>query len=64
LIEALPRTTRHQRRPFDKIRRAYIEARYSKHYRITKELLAEAMASVEALQGIVKEVCGEGLLQR
>jgi predicted nucleotidyltransferase/HEPN domain-containing protein len=62
LIEAWPRKTRHQRRPFDKIRRAYVEARYSKHYRITKELLAEATTSVEALQGIVKAVCEERLI--
>lgn len=34
--------------------RAYVEARYSKHYRITKELLTEATASVEALQRGVK----------
>jgi hypothetical protein len=48
-----------QRRPFDRIRRAYVEARYSKHYRITKETLAEATGSVEMLQGIVKVVCEE-----
>ncbi len=61
LIEAWPRKTRQSRRPFDRIRRAYVEARYSKHYRITKEMLAEAMASVERLQGIVKAVCEERL---
>lgn len=61
LIEAWPRKTRHQRRPFDRIRRAYVEARYSKHYRITKEVLAEATASVEMLQGIVKSICEERL---
>lgn len=61
LIEAWPRKTRHQRRPFDKIRRAYVEARYSKHYRITKEMLEEATASVERLQGIVRVVCVDRL---
>ena len=61
LIEAWPRKTRAARRPFDRIRRAYVEARYSKHYRITKETLAEATASVEMLQGIVKAVCEERL---
>ena len=61
LIEAWPRKTRNDRRPFDRIRRAYVEARYSKHYRITKEVLAEAMASVEMLQGIVKAICEERL---
>ena len=61
LIEAWPRKTRYQRRAFERIWRAYVEARYSKHYRITKELLAEAAASVETLQGIVKAVCEERL---
>ncbi len=61
LIEAWPRKTRNDRRPFDRIRRAYVEARYSKHYRITKEMLAEATASVEMLQGIVRVVCEERL---
>ncbi len=63
LIEAWPRKTRSDRRAFNHIQRAYVEARYSKHYRITKELLAEATASVEALQGIVKAVCEERLHQ-
>ena len=61
LIEAWPRKTRWQRRPFERIWRAYVEARYSKHYRITKEMLAEATASVEMLQGVVKTVCEERL---
>ena len=59
LIEAWPRKTRWQRRPFERIWRAYVNARYSKHYRITKEDLAAAMASVEQLQAIVKTVCEE-----
>jgi len=62
LVKAWPRKTRHQRRPFDNIRRAYAEARYSKHYRITKELLEEATESVEALHGIMKSVCGARLV--
>lgn len=57
LIEVWPRKTRYERRAFNALQRAYVEARYSKHYRITKELLAEATASVEKLQAIVKEVC-------
>ena len=61
LVDAWPRKTRWQRRPFDRIRRAYVEARYSKHYRITPEMLAEATASVSALQAIVKTVCEERL---
>ena len=61
LIEAWPRKTRWQRRPFERIWRAYVDARYSKHYRITNEDLAAAMACVEQLQAIVKTVCEERL---
>ncbi|MEQ1883201.1 MAG: HEPN domain-containing protein [Burkholderiales bacterium] len=61
LVDAWPRKTRWQRRPFDRIRRAYVEARYSKHYRITPEMLAQATASVEAIQAFVKTVCEERL---
>lgn len=61
LIEAWPRKTRQERRAFNHIQRAYVEARYSKHYRITKELLDEATESVERLQGIVRVVCEERL---
>ena len=61
LIEAWPRKLRADRRPFERIRRAYVEARYSKHYAITKEDLAAAMVSVEILQGVVKLACRERL---
>lgn len=44
LAEVWPRKAGHQHCPFEKVRRAYIEARYSKHYRITKEVLEEAAA--------------------
>lgn len=64
LIEAWPRKTRYERRAFNHIQRAYVEARYSKHYRITKELLDEATASVETLQKFVKTVCKERLADR
>lgn len=61
LIPIWPRKTRYERRAFNHIRRAYVEARYSKHYRITKELLEEATTGVEALQQVVKMVCEERL---
>jgi predicted nucleotidyltransferase/HEPN domain-containing protein len=61
LIPIWPRRMRYERRAFNHIRRAYVEARYSKHYRITKELLDEATASVEALQHVVKTICEERL---
>ena len=56
-----PRKTRAERRAFNHNKRAYVEARYSKHYRITKELLDEATASIEKLQTVVKTACEERL---
>lgn len=61
LIEAWPRKTRWQRRPFERIWRAYLDARYSQHYSIPKEVLGEATASVTALQRLVKIICEERL---
>lgn len=63
LIPIWPRKTRYERRAFNALQRAYVEARYSKHYRITKELLDEATASVAQLQAIVKMVCEEHLTE-
>jgi hypothetical protein len=40
LIEAWPRNTRRARRFFQKLKRAYADARYSPHYEITTEELA------------------------
>lgn len=61
MIDVWPRKTRYERRAFSALQRAYVEACYSKHYRITKGLLDEATASVEQLQAIVKTVCEERL---
>jgi HEPN domain-containing protein len=61
LIAAWPRDTRFNRRGFDRIRRAYIEARYSPHYRITDEELTFALERTEQLQGIVRTICQEQL---
>jgi len=61
LIAAWPRDTRFSRRSFDRIRRAYVEARYSPHYRITDEELAFALEHTEQLQAIVGTICQERL---
>ena len=61
LIEAWPRDTRRARRFFQKLRRAYVDARYSKHYEIGTEELAWLGERVEVLQEIVRTICEERL---
>ena len=61
LIAAWPRLHYYERLPFNRIKRAYTEARYSPHYLITAEDLAFAAEHVAKLQAIVKQVCEERL---
>ena len=61
LRAAWPREDRASRRGFDRIRRAYVEARYSSHYTISPDELAFAFDHVAQLQRLVEEVCRERL---
>ena len=61
LIDAWPRGRRPYDRTFDLLRRAYVEARYSKHYEITKEELEWLADRVRHLQALVETVCTERL---
>jgi predicted nucleotidyltransferase/HEPN domain-containing protein len=54
-----PRETRRDRARFEKLKEAYVKARYSKHYRITKEELEWLGEQVEELGRVVHEVCSE-----
>lgn len=54
---AWPRDSRFERRTFGCIRRAYIEARYGRSYRISPQELAWAFARVEILAERVACVC-------
>ena len=56
-----PRETRRDRARFEKLKEAYVKARYSKHYRITKEELEWLGEQVEELGRVVHEVCSERL---
>jgi predicted nucleotidyltransferase/HEPN domain-containing protein len=58
---ALPRTAPEDQRLFGLLKRAYIEARYSKSYRITPEELATLRAGVIDLAGRVQRACTEKL---
>jgi len=59
LIDAWPRDNRADRARFEKLKEAYVKARYSKHYRITAEELAWLGERVEELGRIVMAVCNE-----
>ena len=59
LCSAWPRDSRFERRAFGCIRRAYVEARYGRSYRISPEELAWAFARVEILAKRAACVCAD-----
>lgn len=59
LIEVWPREARADRARFEKLKDAYVKARYSKHYRITEDELAWLGERVEALGHVVETICTE-----
>lgn len=59
LVEAWPRATRLDRRRFEMLKRAYVEARYSASYEIGSEDLDALSLSVRALRDIVETVSRE-----
>jgi len=54
-----PMDTRRERAMFEKLKEAYVKARYSKHYRISAEELAWLGACVEELGRVVQAICEE-----
>ncbi|MBU0823640.1 MAG: DNA-binding protein, partial [Alphaproteobacteria bacterium] len=60
-IDAWPRATRVDRRRFELLKRAYVEARYSPSYEINIEDLDALAASVERLRDVVEQLCIEQL---
>lgn len=61
LIDAWPRDHRIDRRRFQLLKRAYVEARYSSAYEITVEELNAILDSVRSLRDIVERVSRERL---
>ena len=59
LIEVWPRETKTDRARFEKLKEAYVKARYSKHYRITEDELAWLGERVKALGEVVEVICNE-----
>lgn len=64
LIEAWPRDTRIDRRRFQLIKRAYVEARYSAAYRIGMDALTAMLGCVRKLRDLVETVSLECLAER
>ncbi|HKX77525.1 MAG TPA: nucleotidyltransferase domain-containing protein [Novosphingobium sp.] len=61
LVDAWPRERKADRTLFEKLKEAYVKARYSKHYRISTEQLEWLSARVEELGTIVHTICTERL---
>lgn len=58
-----PREAKRDRARFEKLKDAYVKARYSKHYRITKEELEWLGSQVEELGRVVHALCSERIEQ-
>jgi len=63
LIAVWPRDTKFAQRCFELLRQAYVNARYSPHYKVTPAELEWLAERVELLQQIVKQACEKRLAQ-
>lgn len=63
LVYVWPDSNRTERARFEKLKEAYVKARYSKHYRITEEELRWLGERVEELGRVVHEICSERIAE-
>lgn len=63
LVEAWPRDSKLDRRRFERLKRAYVEARYSPSYEITADDLEALASSARNLREIVERLCREQMDQ-
>jgi uncharacterized protein len=61
LVDAWPRETKQDRARFERLKRAYVEARYSASYAITSDDLNALAGSISTLRDIVAALCVERL---
>jgi len=59
LVDAWPRENRFEQRTWEKLKDAYVKARYSKHYRISDAELQWLTQRIEELGRVVHEICSE-----
>lgn len=57
LYSAWPRNSNSEKALFEKLKDAYVKARYSKNYKITEEEIAWLGSHIESLGGLVHDVC-------
>ena len=57
--KAFPRDTQEEKRLFDLLQNAYIQARYNKLFRVTKEDIEALIPKVELLRDITRQSCEE-----
>jgi hypothetical protein len=63
LVQIWPKDERRERALFEKLKDAYVKARYSRHYRVSEEDLAWLGARIEELGGVVQVICMERIAQ-
>jgi predicted nucleotidyltransferase/HEPN domain-containing protein len=63
LIGAWPREAKFERRAFELLRQAYVNARYSPHYRISEKEIAWLTEHITVLKQLVERTCRERLGQ-
>ena len=63
LVDAWPRALKADRSRFEKLKEAYVKARYSKHYRIGEADLLWLAAHVEELGRAVHAICSERIAE-
>jgi uncharacterized protein len=63
LVDIWPREQRSDRSRFEKLKEAYVKARYSKHYRISNDELEWLGNCVEGLGQVVHSICSERITE-
>jgi predicted nucleotidyltransferase/HEPN domain-containing protein len=63
LVYVWPSDTRVERAYFEKLKEAYVKARYSKHYQITEDELSWLGTQVEELGRVVHAICAERIAE-
>ena len=61
--EVFPLDTKFNRRCFELLKRAYVDARYSEYYKITEKELFWLEGRVKRLQLLVEKSCDEKILR-
>ena len=57
LLHVFPMATPEQKECFELLQKAYVDARYDKNYKITKEQLLYLIDRVEKLKEITERIC-------